>query len=303
MASLAYTPMAYRHVVFPDAPQGNGYAVNFSPLPRRDIGPPAADQEELTIDERACVRWLFDRAELRISDYRFETLKRRIPSCLRSLRVGSVGQVRAAIERQPELLKPAISSLVIGVTSFFRDPQVFAALEQTGLGEVLLRSARPRIWSVGCSDGAELYSVGMLMAERGAVQRCVMLGTDCRSDALQRASTGCYDAAALKGVPGEFVGRYFKAQNGLWEVHPLLRAAAQWRQTNAVYTSEPGEWDLILCRNMAIYLQPAAAGNLWQRLGTSLRPGGILVTGKAERPYGAAGLRAVAPCIYQRDRS
>jgi chemotaxis methyl-accepting protein methylase len=303
MASLAYTPMAYRHVVFPDAPQGNGYAFNFSPRPRRDPGLPAGNHEELTADERACVRWLFDRAELQILDYRFETLKRRIPACLRALRVESVGQVRAALERQPELLKPAISALVIGVTSFFRDPQVFSALEQTGLVEVLARSARPRIWSVGCSDGAELYSVAMLLAERAAVESCTMLGTDCRSDALQRARAGCYDATSLKNVPGEFVGRYFKPQNGLWQVHPFLRAAAQWRQGDAIHTSEPATWDLILCRNMAIYLQPAAAGRLWERLGASLRRGGILVTGKAERPYGAAGLRAVAPCIYQRDRS
>jgi chemotaxis methyl-accepting protein methylase len=299
MASLAYTPMAYRHVVFPDALEGNGYAVNFCPSP----GVPANGPEELTADEYACIRWLFERAGLQLLDYRFETLRRRIPSCLRALRVESVGQICAAVERQPELLKRAISTLVIGVTSFFRDPQVFAALRQTGLTEVLSRSAHPRIWSVGCADGAELYSVAMLLAERGAAQRSVMLGTDCRGDAILRARAGCYDPAALKTVPSKFVGRYFKPDNGVWQVHPFLRDAAQWRQGDALYTSEPGMWDLILCRNMAIYLRPAAAGRLWERLGESLRRGGILVTGKAERPYGAAGLRAVAPCIYQRDRS
>ena len=300
--SLAYTPMAYRHVVFPDALQGTGQAVNFTPN-ARSRAHAAAGGEELTSDERACVQWLFDRAGLRLLDYRFETLKRRIPSCLRTLRVESVGQVCAAVERHPELLKRAISTLVIGVTSFFRDPQVFSSLEQTGLDEMLSRSSQPRIWSVGCSDGAELYSIAILLAERGAAQRCAMLGTDCRSDAIQRARAGCYDSVTLRSVPGAYVGRYFRAENGLWRIHPFLQGLAQWRQGNAVYTSEPGSWDLIICRNMAIYLQPAAAGRLWSRLGESLRNGGILVTGKAERPYGAAGLRQVAPCIYQRDRS
>lgn len=302
MASLAYTPMAYRHVVFPDAPEGNGYAVNFTPDSHMH-GREAPEQEELTSDEHACIRWLFERAGLRLGDYRFETLKRRIPSCLRALRVDSINQICQTVDRQPDLLKPAISTLVIGVTSFFRDPQVFSALARTGLSEVLSRSSRPRIWSVGCSDGAELYSIAMLLAERGAVQRSVMLGTDCRTDAILRARAGCYDATALKAVPGEFVRRYFKAENGQWQMHPFLRAMAQWRQGDAIYTSEPGSWDLILCRNMAIYLQPTAAGQLWARLGEALRPGGILVTGKAERPYGAAKLRPVAPCIYQRDRS
>lgn len=302
MTSLAFTPMAYRHVVFPNAPEGNGQALNLSPHP----GPsdlPARHEEELTSSECACLRWLFHRAGLNLSAYRLETLKRRFPSCLRALHADSVGRVYSIIERQPELLHTAVSALVIGVTSFFRDPQVFSALQQHALGEVMARSSKPRIWSVGCSDGAELYSVAMLLADRGAVPRCTLLGTDCRSDAILKARSGRYADVALKSVPAEFLSRYFGLREGMWEIHPFLRSATQWRVGDALSTCEPGTWDLILCRNMAIYLQPAAAGLLWERLGGSLRPGGLLVTGKAERPYGAAGLRAVAPCIYQRDRS
>jgi chemotaxis protein methyltransferase CheR/two-component system CheB/CheR fusion protein len=60
---------------------------------------------------------------------------------------------------------------------------------------------------------------------------------------------------------------------------------------------------MILCRNLAIYLRGAAAVRLWQSLLASLRPGGILVLGKAERPLGADGLTAIGPCIYRRNRS
>lgn len=302
MASLAFTPMAFRHVVFPDATQGNGLALNLSPHPH-DSKPAAREETEIPASEYACVQWLFERAGLELSDYRPETLKRRIPSCLRALRADSLEQVCAIIERQPDLLRPAISTLVIGVTSFFRDPQVFLALQQTGLEEVLSRASDPRIWSVGCSDGAELYSLGMLLAERGAVQRCILLGTDCRADAIVRARVGSYDSSALKSVPGELIGRYFQPDGSRWQIHPFLRSVAQWRQGNAMRTSEPGTWDMILCRNLAIYLHPAAAGRLWERLGRELRLGGLLVTGKAERPYGAHGLRCLAPCIYQRTRS
>lgn len=300
MSSLAFTPMAYRHVVFPDAPEPNGRAVNFMPQPAEPVALP---DDDLTSDEQSSLSHLFERAGLRLDDYRLETLKRRIPSCLRAVRVESPQRIGSAIDRHPELLKTAVSSLVIGVTTFFRDPGVFAALEESFLPEVLRRAQHPRIWSVGCSDGAELYSVAMLLAERGAIQRSTLLGTDCRTDAIARAREGCYDAAALKAVPAPFVGRYLSPEGAQWQVHPFLRASAQWRSGNVLYTSEPGAWDLVLCRNLAIYLQPEAAGRLWARLGASLRPGGILVTGKAERPYGAAGLIPVAPCIYQRDRS
>jgi chemotaxis protein methyltransferase CheR len=302
MSSLTFSPMAYRHVVFPDAPEPNGRAVNFMPqAAERDRS--AGRDDDLTTDEQSSLGRLFERVGLRLDDYRLETLKRRIPSCLRALRIEAPGRICPEIDRQPDLLNTALSTLVIGVTAFFRDPGVFAALEESFLPEILRRAPNPRVWSVGCSDGAELYSVAMLLAQRGAIQRSTLLGTDCRPDAIARAREGRYDAAALNGVPAPFVGRYLSPDGALWQVHPFLRAAAQWRLGNALYTSEPGAWNLILCRNMAIYLQPEAAGRLWARLGASLRPGGILVTGKAERPYGAAGLVPVAPCIYQRDWS
>ena len=64
---------------------------------------------------------------------------------------------------------------------------------------------------------------------------------------------------------------------------------------------EPGQWDVILCRNMAMYLAPEAAAALWRNLDSLLRPGGILVLGKAERPTGTR-LSMIAPCVYRRDR-
>jgi chemotaxis methyl-accepting protein methylase len=67
-------------------------------------------------------------------------------------------------------------------------------------------------------------------------------------------------------------------------------------------TDEPGHWDLILCRNLGMYLKADLAGQLWNRLARALRPGGWLVLGKAERPMGASILSAVSPCLYRRDR-
>jgi chemotaxis methyl-accepting protein methylase len=258
---------------------------------------------ELSGDEQSCLEWLLDRAGLDLRDYRRETIKRRIASCLRALRVETPGQLRKLVQRRPDLMKVALSSLIIGVSSFFRDPTVFEHLSGLVLPELTARSQDLRIWSAGCSDGAELYSVAMLLAERGAIQRACLLGTDCRSDALARAREGCYDGANVKNVPAEFLRRYFQFDSTGWHVHPYLRSITQWRTGNVLTTLEPGLWDLVLCRNVAIYMYPAAATMLWQRLEQCLRPGGFLVLGKAERPQNAIGLKLVAPCIYRRNRS
>lgn len=301
MSRLSLRPISYRHVVFPDTIEGGGRALNLTP-PRiqEAVLPPA---ESLSPGESDCVRWLFEHAGLDPDDYRPETIKRRIPACLRALRIDSVAKVRATVQTHPTLLKAAISALVIGVTGFFRDPAVFAILKDSLLPETLMRTATPRIWSAGCSDGAELYSVAMLLADRGALQRSTLLGTDCRSDALARAREGCYDQAAIRNIPAELLGRYMTFSQGMWQVHPYLRTVVQWRTGNVMTTSEPGVWNLILCRNMAIYLQPSAMRRLWVRLEQNLRPGGVLVLGKAERPHGTTSLEPIAPGIYRRNRS
>lgn len=302
MARLSLRPIAYRHVVFPDAFEGGGYALNLTP-PKPAEFSPAGGVENLSPDEQECVRWLFNQAGLDQDDYRDETMKRRIPACLRALRVETPAQLRALIQSRPHHLPTALTALIIGVTGFFRDPAVFVAIKDLVLPELLSRSAAPRVWSAGCSDGAELYSVAMLLAERGALQRATLLGSDCRSDAVARAREGRYDPASLKNVPPDLMERYFSFDHGLWHIHPYLRTVTQWRTGNLLTTPEPGAWDLILCRNLAIYLQPEATVRLWKGLEQCLRPGGVLVLGKAERPHGTTSLTAIAPCIYRRNRS
>lgn len=298
MSRLSIRPIAERHVVFPDLRTGGRPIVNYAPVSRMP-----ACVEGLSADEQDSARWLLEQAGLNLDDYRKETMKRRMAACLRALRVESPTDIPAAVRREPGLLHTAVSALLIGVTSFFRDPPVFAALADTVLPELLARSPALRIWSIGCSDGAELYSIAMLLAERGALHRCMLLGTDCRADALAAARQGRYEPAAIKGVPMDFLRRYFTFDGTAWHVQPILRTVPQWRRASALSVREPGAWDLILCRNMAIYMQPSAAAKLWAGLAHCVRPGGSLVLGKAERPLGAACLSPVAPCIYRRDWS
>jgi chemotaxis methyl-accepting protein methylase len=153
--------------------------------------------------------------------------------------------------------------------------------------------------------------VAVLLAEAGLLARSTLLGTDCRAEAIRAARVGAYDAAAArKHVPAAWAARYFEPHDPpaarqagqRWRVRPELRAAAQWRAGDLTRVAEPGGWDLILCRNAVMYLRCDVAGRVWERLEQSLRPGGFLVLGRAERPAGATRLSPVAPCVYRRDR-
>ncbi len=198
--------------------------------------------------------------------------------------------------------RAALSTLIIGVTSFFRDDFVFETLRTRILPPIV--SSTPHglsAWSVGCSDGAELYSVAMILADMGALEHCHLLGTDCRADAIKRARLGRFDATAMHTLPTQYE-RYAVEDSAGGVIVPKIRHSVHWRVSDVLTLQEPGVWDMILCRNMAMYLSGGAAAGLWERLAASLRPGGILVTGKAERPTGASEFTAAGPCIFRRNR-
>lgn len=232
--------------------------------------------------------------------YRPETLARRIPAGLRALRAPGLAEARRAVALG---IPPdgAVDALLLGVTAFFRDAPVFAALEERVVPELAAARHRPRVWSVGCSDGAELYSVAMLLAERDALDGSVLLGTDCRPAAVARARAGLFDGDAVRALDGARRARWCVPDGAAWRIAPALRAAVRFRTADALSVMEPGPWDLILCRNVTMYLRADRACELWDRLARSLRRGGVLVVGRAERPTGRERYTAIGPGVYRRD--
>ena len=256
----------------------------------------------LSEDEEGFLRFLFKEAGLDLYQYRLRTLKRRINACLRTLHAGNFTDARRVVQQKPALLAAAVSTMVIGVTSFFRDATVWEQMRNEVISALFKGRYGLAIWCLGCSDGNELYSLAVLLAEMKLLHRCHLLGTDCRVDAVKRARAGHFDAAAIKSVPQDFLSRYFIQEQAHWRVIPAIRDAIHWRRADVLTLHEPGIWDLILCRNMTMYLAPEASAVLFPRLEMSLRPGGVLVLGKAERPLAASHLSSVGPCIYRRDR-
>jgi len=261
------------------------------------------DGTPLSEDEESFLWFLFKEAGLDLYHYRLKTLKRRIGPCLRALHVSNLTDARRIVQQKPALLAAAVSTMVIGVTSFFRDgPAVWALMRNEIIPALFKGRYGLAIWCLGCSDGHEFYSLAMLLAEMKLLHRCHLLGTDCRLDAVKKARAGQFDAAAIKSVPPDLLSRYFVQEEACWRVVPTIRDSIHWRRADVLTLHEPGVWDLILCRNMTMYFSPEASASLFPRLEMSLRPGGILLLGKAERPSAACHLSSIGPCIYKRDR-
>jgi chemotaxis protein methyltransferase CheR len=285
------------HVVFPGAGRRSRAARNLAPAPAAlgeasapPSGPPEAGDPFVT--------WLFTQAGLSARQYRPETLRRRLPACLRSLRARSPDHARELLEHSPGLVPAAVSGLLVGVTNFFRDQPAFDRLRAL-LPELTAGRTGLNVWSAGCSDGAELFSVAILIADAG-LPTGYLLGTDCRSDALRAARAGRYDTSSIRTVPDRLLHGFFEFRDGAWEIDAGLRRLIRWRTGDVLTTAEPGAWDLILFRNTAMYMKTEAAYPLWMRFEQALRPGGLLMLGKAERPAGTSRLKPVGPCLFRR---
>ncbi|HLJ09584.1 MAG TPA: CheR family methyltransferase [Planctomycetaceae bacterium] len=290
----------FRHIVFPRE-DGRRKLVNLAP--QHSAAPVfEALKYNLPGDEGSFLEWLFREAGLDIRQYRSETLHRRMSACLRTLRATSPDQARRMLDQNPRLLTAALSAMLVGVTSFFRDATVFEQFRDDILPSLVESRSGVYAWSIGCSDGAELYSLAMILAEKEFLSGSYLLGTDCRPDAIADARAGCYEPGALGQVPGHLRERHFEREGNRWLVASPIRKHLRWKVGNVLGDVEMGLWDVIMFRNTAMYLCPEAAASVWPRLEAALRPGGILILGRAERPTGAQRLRFLGPCIYRRQQ-
>jgi chemotaxis protein methyltransferase CheR len=290
-----------RHIVFASDTMAVLPKTPPAPLPARD--PPSLNDATFDSIDPAIARFyrrLFERRGLQVERYRPAVLLRRERACLRAMGVSSVTDAGAALDRD-ELVERGLQAVMIGVTSFFRDDAMYAALGDV-VPTLATRPGGVRVLSVGCSDGAELYSVAILLSECG-IAAADLAGVDCRPAAIDQARQGIYPRDGVKDLPETVRAHYFVDVRGradCIQVAAPLRKRCRWWVGDAFALPAGELYDIVSCRNLAIYLEPSAGRDLWARLWEQIRVGGILVVGKAERPDQVSGFRRVGPCLYEK---
>jgi len=289
------------HVCFDGVGLRNRQLPDVVRAPRAPRPAPQGDGATSSGEISELVRRVLEHEGLAPEAYRALPLHRRVPACLRALKVASEAEALARLEANARLWSAAADALLIGVTTFFRDPAVFDAIRSIVLTE-LARRPRLRAWSAACSTGAELYSLAILLDEAGLLARAELLGTDCRPGAVKEAEDGYLQPAAAAALDPAVRARYVVegGQAGPRLVRSL-REHVHWKATDILTTIEDGPWDIVLWRNSPMYLAPGESVAIFERLATRLGAGGYLVVGKAERPPAGLCLTAVARCVYVKE--
>jgi len=209
-----------------------------------------------------------------------------------------VTQLLASDERG--LADRIVDALLNGETSFFRDAAIFdqiADVVQAAAADPGRGGRRPRVWSAGCSTGQEPLSLAMLLAERGGTMPDIV-ATDVSDHARARARAGRYSQFEIqRGLPIRRMMRWFDGMpDGEWVAKPELMRLVSFRRMNLAADATPaGPFDLLLCRNVLLYLSPELKAQCFARFARALRPGGTLVLGAGETVIGQTAMFEPSP--------
>jgi chemotaxis protein methyltransferase CheR len=241
-------------------------------------------------------------AGLDLTQYKRAQMERRIRSFVERRGHKDLSEYLAKLRHDPVELDAFLDRVTINVSELWRHPEQFELLARVLLPE-LAAGGRVRIWSAGCSYGAEAYTLAAVCHATIPKAQVSIVGTDIDKRMVARARDGFFSAADARGVPAAQLKRYFTPDGANYRPVEELRRMVRF-ETGDLLRDRPAtaSYDLVMCRNTAIYFSEPVRDALHARLASALRPGGVLIVGATERvadPTGA-GLVPIHPFTYRR---
>jgi two-component system CheB/CheR fusion protein len=237
----------------------------------------------------AVYRMLEEEFGLDFTHYKPSTVTRRIERRLQLSRVRDIDAYVEQLKQEHEELDVLYRDLLIGVTRFFRNEEAFQLLEERILPELFAREKNTplRVWVAGCATGEEVYSLAILLHElapRFGDRQVKIFATDVHRGSLELATRALYPEEAVANVSPERLQRYFICRGGSYQIVPDLRQMVVFAPHNVIRDAPFTRVDLISCRNLLIYLQPAAQQKVLSFFHFALNRGGVVMLGPSESP-------------------
>ena len=231
------------------------------------------------------------------SGYKRATLLRRLARRMQLTQSTTLTAYLQRLRQDTDEADALFRDLLINVTEFFRDRDAWSALETMVIPQLFAGKGKDdsvRVWAVGCATGEEAYSLAMLLLEYAnslatppAIQ---IFASDLGKSALDFARAGYYPEAIAVDLNAERLARFFIQENSHYRVRPEIRDTILFTQHNLLQDPPFSKLDLIICRNLLIYIQRELQEKVFETFSYALRPGGYLFLGNAESADGASNL-------------
>jgi two-component system CheB/CheR fusion protein len=268
----------------------------------RELVPPSGEELSIRDDQ---LRRIFDilrpASGIDFKHYKLPTIKRRLLRRMALHRLTDVQQYIRLLEEAPAEVRSLYQDLLIHVTRFFREPESFKALAQHVFAKLIedRRDDQPiRAWVSGCATGEEAYSLAISLLEylHGNHQdvRIQIFATDVSETAIEHARTGLYPATIESDVPPDILRRFFTKVDGSYRVSKTVRDLCVFARQDLTKDPPFSRLDLILCRNVLIYMDVMLQQRLVSVFHYALNPQGFLVLGQAETVGSQVGLFSLA---------
>jgi two-component system CheB/CheR fusion protein len=224
--------------------------------------------------------------------YKRATVLRRIERRMQVTSQNTLDGYSEYLEAHPKENKSLLGDMLIGVTNFFRDREAFEALERDILPQLVKPDApyqdhnEVRVWSAGCSTGEEAYTLAMLVNDQIQVEssslKLQVFATDIDERAISAGRVGSYSEAIVTDVPPPRLRQYFVKENQHYRIRKELRERVLFAQHSLLSDPPFSKIDLIVCRNLLIYLDREVQREILEMFHFALRPGGFLFLGTSE---------------------
>lgn len=238
---------------------------------------------------------------IRLDYYKQQQMERRIRDLARKHQAPNLHVFGEMLHKDARLLQEFEQHITINVSEFFRNPSAFDYLSAKVFPHLLAGGKGVKIWSAGCSYGAEPYTLAMLLHNSAPALRHAIYATDIDRQMLDKARSGKgFTREDVQNLPARLRERYVSREGPPYTVASELLPLVRFERRDLLQDRVTGPFDLIACRNVVIYFTDEAKTKLYQSFAEALRPGGYLFIGATEVIGNAAqlGLRYVTPCFY-----
>jgi two-component system, chemotaxis family, CheB/CheR fusion protein len=221
------------------------------------------------------------------SGYKSASLQRRLSKRMREVEIATPSDYQDYLETHTDEFASLFDTILINVTSFFRDRPAWTFLAEEVIPQLIHNDSDPiRVWCAGCATGEEAYTIAILLAEAMGEdqfrERVKIYATDVDENALSHARHATYSKQVVKGVPPEYLERYFVAGPQDYSFQPDLRRAVIFGRNDLVQDAPISRVDLLLCRNTLMYFTPETQSHVLSRFNFALSERGFLFLGRSE---------------------
>lgn len=225
------------------------------------------------------------------SQYKLNTINRRVERRMAVHQIANLGSYVRFLQQTPIEVESLFRDLLIGVTNFFRDPEVFVSLQTKVIPHLFANRAENkaiRVWICGCSSGEEAYSIAILLQEEMEKLKkyypLQIFATDVDSRAIDQARAGLYPASIAADLSAERLARFFTPEDegNAFRINKGIRDLLVFSEQDVIKDPPFSKLDLICCRNLLIYMNGDLQKKLIPLFHYALNPGGILLLGTSE---------------------